>query len=71
MPETIKVTLARIEERQIALSDKLDSHLETIHEKNNILDEDVSSLKQSRAAGRAIVLAIGAGLSWLGIDRFF
>ena len=71
MVETIQTALARIEERQIALGDKLDQHLEDIHKKTNILDEDVSSLKQSRAAGRAIVLAIGAGLSWLGIDRFF
>ena len=70
MPETLRVTLARIEERQITMDDKMDEHFEAMQKKTDILDLDVGSLKQSRAMMKGVLVAISIVLSFFGIDYF-
>jgi hypothetical protein len=74
--EPLAVTLARIEERLIALDGKVDDHAETskdIHklhrERLNSHSGDLDSLKQSRASVRGVlgVLLVASGA--LGLDK--
>ncbi len=71
MIEAYDVVLARIEERLIALGDKVDDHHEvslSIHERQQ---KDISSLKTSRAWAKGVGSAVVIAIAGLELERFW
>ena len=71
MKESPEVVLARIEERLIALSEKVDDHHEvglSIHERQQ---KDIGSLKTSRAWAKGVGSAVVIAIAGLELERFW
>jgi hypothetical protein len=62
-------TLIRVEERLIALDDKVEKQIVQTEKAHTRLSFDVDSLKESRSKFRGILIAISGIAGWLGIDK--